>query len=114
MESPVISTYSHPIVDRDGPSTVYLTLVEYSNAIQAALYDKEPKLGSMVLSYKAGELVQSQTVFQGKHLELARLLGMLLSKRKDAIIYASVNISEDARVTHETIRMLLEHMDSKS
>jgi hypothetical protein len=116
MESqPRIATYSRDIVDDQGQSQVHLTIIEYDNAIQASLYDKNPKLGSMILAYTVGDLVEQLVLFQGKHEQYARALAMMLARQTKTIIYASVNLSEYAKISNETIRELIaDHLESKS
>jgi len=116
MESqPRISTYSRDIVDDQGQSEVHLTIIAYENALQASLYDKKPKLGSMILAYPLGDLVEQLVLFQGKHEELARALAMMLARQTKTIIYASVNLSEYAKISNETIRDLIaEYIKSNS
>ena len=116
MESnPRVDTFSREIVDDQGASEVFLTVITYNNAIQASLYDKEPKLGSMILAYSTGDFIEQLVLFQGKHEQYARALGMLLTRQTKTIVYASVNLTENARLSNEVIRELIsDYTDSKS
>ena len=114
MESnqPRVNILSRPIFDDQGESTAYLCIFEYDNAIQASLYDKSPRLGSMTLAYPVVDNIERQTIIAGKHEQLSAALGLLLVRRTKKIVYASVNLVEHTSVTNELIKdMIREYIE---
>jgi hypothetical protein len=103
---PSIFSYSLPI-DQEQTKFLYLTIIEYSNAIQASIYDDKPSLGSMTLSYPLVDQVERQTIFAGKHSQFSDALAMLVGRHSNKIVYASVNLEKDTVVNLDLLRQLV-------
>jgi hypothetical protein len=104
--APVTYLYSLEVGHKEH-SNVYLHVVEFENGIFVSIYEENPRLGSISLSYPVGENVDRYSVFTGKHGQYVDALTMLLSKRKKTLALGSVNIKEDSSVTLDTIKQLV-------
>jgi len=111
---PTVDIISRSVPTAEGNNTIYLSIVTYSNAIQAALYDNAPKLGSMSLAYPVMKKVERQTIFKGKDDQLAHALALILANTTKKIVYASVNIKEHTVVTNELIREMIAEFKTTS
>ena len=88
--------------------TIYLFVIEYSNAIQIAVYEGKPSLGSMSFGYVDGDLSQHQEIFTGNHSQYSNALALILAKRTGKVIYASVNLVRESVVELTMIKGLLD------
>lgn len=108
-QTPTTKHYDKVIKTDVSEFTLNLFIVEYSNAIQVAIYDGKPSLGSMSFGFMQGDLNQHLEIFTGKHNQFSNALALILSKRTEKIIYASVNLSDNIIVELEMIKDLLEN-----
>ena len=107
--SPKIRQYLKKIETKEKTFTLYLFVVEYSNAIQVAVYENKPSLGSMSFGYINGDLSEKLEIFSGNHNQYSNALALILAKRLGKVIYASVNLNRDTIVDLSMIKGLLEN-----
>jgi hypothetical protein len=105
---PTVRKYSQQLQVEDNELSIFLSVIEYSNAIQIAIYDHMPTLGSMSFGYVDGDLTQHLEIFTGKHNQFSNALALILAKRTNKIIYASVNLSNESVVDLNMIKGLLD------
>jgi hypothetical protein len=104
---PDIKKYYNQFNVGDEEVVLHLFVVEYDNAIQIAVYEKSPTLGSMSFGYTDGDLTNHLEIFTGKHNQFANALALILAKRTSKIIYASINLSKETVVDLDMIKKLL-------
>lgn len=108
MDSTLKPDFFHYSLPIDDNKFLHLVITEYSNAIQAAIYDKQPSLGSMTLAYSLIDQIEKQSLFGGRDNHYSDALAMFLAKERKKIVYASVNLSQDTIINLELIRNLIE------
>ncbi|MDH5401291.1 MAG: hypothetical protein OEZ01_12835 [Candidatus Heimdallarchaeota archaeon] len=103
------------IIGENGSIFVYLYIVEFENAIVASIYDKGVKLGSMSMGLPSNEVgIDSMSIFYGRDNQMADGLALILSKKLNKIVYASVNVVQQTSFSISTIRELVdEYIKSK-
>ncbi|MFV2015052.1 MAG: hypothetical protein ACC656_06475 [Candidatus Heimdallarchaeota archaeon] len=106
---PKTKQYLKKIETTDKDFTLHMFVIEYSNAIQIAVYDGKPTLGSMSFGYVDGDLSQHLEIFTGNHNQYSNALALILAKKTDKVIYASVNLSRESVVDLSIIKSLLEN-----
>lgn len=106
---PKTKQYSKKFETSEREFTIYLFVVEYSNAIQVAVYEGKPSLGSMSFGYVDGDLNQHQEIFTGNHSQYSNALALILSKRTGKVIYASVNLARESVVELNMVKNLLDY-----
>jgi hypothetical protein len=106
---PTTKRYSRKIETSETEFTLNLFIIEYSNAIQVSVYDNKPSLGSMSFGFIDGELSQNLEIFTGKHNQYSNALALILAKKTNKVIYASVNLERDSVVDLSMIKKLLEN-----
>ncbi|MCE7737513.1 MAG: hypothetical protein GPJ54_21665 [Candidatus Heimdallarchaeota archaeon] len=106
---PKTKQYFKKIETKEREFTIYLFVIEYSNAIQVAVYEGKPSLGSMSFGYVDGDLSQHQEIFTGNHNQYSNALALILAKRTSKVIYASVNLARESVVELTMIKNLLDN-----
>ncbi len=107
-EFPAVHRYKQEINIEENVIILYLFVVEYQNALQVAIYDHKPTLGSMSFGYKMGDLTQHHEIFTGNHNQFSNMLASVLSNKTKKIVYASVNLKNDVAVDLNIIKNLLD------
>lgn len=107
-EFPKVYQYTQEINIDDNRVILHLFVVEFHNAIQVAIYDQKPTLGSMSFGYIVGDLTQHHEIFTGNHNQFSNMLASVLSNRTKKIVYASVNLKNEVGVDLNIIKKLLD------
>ena len=85
-----------------------LYAIEFSNAIQIAVYNELPMMGSYTMSFPIQELTERVIIFAGKHEELSTAISQIVSRRTGKLVFASVFVKKDMIVTLDNVKDLLE------
>ncbi|OLS28515.1 MAG: hypothetical protein HeimC2_05710 [Candidatus Heimdallarchaeota archaeon LC_2] len=107
-EFPNTRRYSHEIIIDEKVITLQLFVVEYQNALQVAVYDQQPTLGSMSFGYFVGDVTQHLEIFTGNHNQFSNVLASVLANKTKKLVYASVNLKNEIGVDISTMKKLLD------
>ncbi len=104
---PKIKFYAKTIGDKND-FTLYFHLVEYKNAIFASIYNDIPRLGSMTMAYQIEDNVDTFPIFTGNNNQFANALAMILSKKKNKLVYGSVHLNTELNIGLDVFRELID------
>lgn len=106
-ELPKIKFYTKTIGDKK-EFTLYFHLVEYVNAIFVSIYNDIPRLGSMSMAYQIEDNVDTFSIFTGNNNQFANAVAMILSKKKNKLVYGSVHLNSKLNISLDVFRELID------
>ena len=108
IQFPQTRQYTQEIQYDENIITLHLFVIEYQNALQVAVYDQQPTLGSMSFGYFVGDVTQHLEIFTGNHNQFSNVLASVLSNKTKKIVYASVNLKNEIGIDLTVMKKLLD------